>query len=84
MLVFAKLRALQVNPSSVSDDSTFLGPAFLDASAVFPIPIWRTFLDSNDPDKCEKLIDQLVDRPEFADFCAEVGRSAAQRREDDG
>ena len=70
-LVFAKLRALQVNPSSVSDDSTFLRPAFLDAIGRLPDPdMARTFLDSNDPDKREKLIDQLVDRPEFADFWA--------------
>ena len=40
-------------------------------SAGFPIPTEaRAFLESSDPEKRDKLIDRLVDRPEFADFWA--------------
>jgi hypothetical protein len=70
-LVFAKLKTLRVNPSSVCDDSTFLRRAFLDAIGRLPDPeLARAFLESSDPDKRNKLVDRLVDRPEFADFWA--------------
>jgi hypothetical protein len=70
-LVFAKLKALRVNPSPVCDDSTFLRRAFLDAIGRLPDrDLARAFLESSDPEKRDKLIDRLVDRPEFADFWA--------------
>jgi Protein of unknown function (DUF1549)/Protein of unknown function (DUF1553) len=70
-VVFAKLKALCVNPSSVCDDSTFLRRAFLDAIGRLPDPMEaRAFLESSDLEKREKLVDRLVDRPEFADFWA--------------
>jgi hypothetical protein len=70
-LVFTKLRALHVNPSSICDDSVFLRRAFLDAIGRLPDPgETRAFLESNDRAKRDKLVDRLVERPEFADFWA--------------
>jgi Protein of unknown function (DUF1549)/Protein of unknown function (DUF1553) len=70
-LVFAKLEALRINPSLVCNDSTFQRRAFLDAIGRLPDPEEaREFLYSSDPEKRTKLIDRLVDRPEFADFWA--------------
>jgi hypothetical protein len=70
-LVFAKLKFLRMNPSPVCGDSVFLRRAFLDAIGRLPGPHEAlAFLRSNDPAKRDKLVDQLVERPEFADFWA--------------
>jgi hypothetical protein len=70
-LVFAKLKALRMNPALRSNDSDFLRRAFLDGIGRLPDPAEvRSFLDDTAPDKRDKLIDRLVDRPEFADFWA--------------
>ncbi len=69
--VYAKLRALRINPSAPSDDSVFIRRAYLDAIGRLPNPAEaRAFLADRDPDKRNKLADALVDRPEFADFWA--------------
>ncbi len=70
-LVFAKLKAMRINPSGICNDSAFLRRAFLDAIGRLPEPgEARSFLDDRDPSKREKLVDRLVERPEFADFWA--------------
>jgi Protein of unknown function (DUF1549)/Protein of unknown function (DUF1553) len=70
-VVFARLKALRINPSPVCSDPVFLRRAFLDAIGRLPDPMEaRAFLDSKDPAKRDKLIDRLVERPEFADFWA--------------
>ena len=70
-LVFAKLRTMRINPSPVCGDSTFLRRAYLDAIGRLPAPEEaRAFLDDQGPDKRSRLVDRLVDRPEFADFWA--------------
>ena len=69
--VFAKLKAMRMNPSPVCGDSVLLRRAFLDAIGRLPEPDEaRAFLNSNDPAKRDKLVDRLVERPEFADFWA--------------
>ncbi len=69
--VHAKLRALRMNPSGLSRDSVFVRRAYLDAIGRLPEPAeTRSFLADRDPDKRSKLVDRLVDRPEFADFWA--------------
>ncbi len=69
--VFAKLRALRINPSALAPDAVFLRRAYLDALGVLPTADEaRAFLDDPDPHKREKLVDRLLDRPEFADFWA--------------
>jgi hypothetical protein len=70
-LVFAKLKTLRLNPSPACTDSVFLRRAFLDAIGRLPAAgEVRAFLDDRDPKKRDKLVDCLVDRPEFADFWA--------------
>jgi hypothetical protein len=69
--VYEKLRALRVNPSPPSDDPVFIRRAYLDAIGRLPEPAeTRAFLADRDPEKRSKLVDRLVDRPEFADFWA--------------
>ena len=69
--VFSKLKAHKIYPSGPSTDATFLRRAYLDALGVLPTPDEaRSFLANPDPTKRPKLVDQLLTRPEFADFWA--------------
>ena len=69
--VYARLRALQINPSPPADDPTFLRRAYLDAIGRLPEPNEAVaFLSEPGPGKRARLIDALVERPEFADFWA--------------
>ena len=56
-----KFRELGLEPSTVCNDSTFVRRAFLDAIGSLPtIEETTRFLDSKDPAKREKLVDQLL------------------------
>ena len=69
--VFAKLRELYINPAPLASDEVFLRRVYLDALGALPTPAEaRAFLGSRDPDRRTKLIDQLLDRNEFASFWA--------------
>ncbi|WP_161967380.1 DUF1549 and DUF1553 domain-containing protein [Fimbriiglobus ruber] len=69
--VFAKQKALQLNPAPVASDEVFLRRVYLDAIGALPTPDEaRAFLDSTVPDKRAKLIDRLLDRDEYAAFWA--------------
>jgi hypothetical protein len=69
--VFAKLRALRMQPSDLCSDGVFLRRVYLDTLGVLPTADEaRAFLADRDPDKRRRLIDRLLDRPEFADFWA--------------
>ncbi|QJX01148.1 DUF1549 and DUF1553 domain-containing protein [Frigoriglobus tundricola] len=70
-LLFAKLKLLQIPPSELSTDAEFLRRVYLDVLGVLPTPAEAdTFLAGPDPKKRSKLIDGLLDRPEFADYWA--------------
>ncbi len=70
-LVFAKLRALRMRPSELTTDSVFLRRVYLDTLGVLPTAEEaRAFLSDARNDKRGQLIDQLLTRPEFADFWA--------------
>ena len=66
---FAKLKMLNIQPSEVCSDQEFIRRAFLDVCGILPTPLEVTkFLDSKDANKRAKLVDELLDRPEYADF----------------
>jgi hypothetical protein len=69
--VLAKLASLQLPPSPVCDDSTFLRRAFLDTIGTLPTADEaRAFLADTRADKRDRLIEALLTRPEFVDFWA--------------
>lgn len=71
-LVGDKLERLGVAPSPTADDATFLRRTFLDTIGTLPTPAEaRAFLSSPEPEKRRRLVDQLLDRPEYADYWAQ-------------
>jgi hypothetical protein len=67
--VFAKLRKLSIVPSGLSSDSEFLRRVCLDLTGTLPPPNRvREFLASKDPHKRQRLIDVLLDSPEYVDY----------------
>jgi len=67
--VFAKLRTLRMHPSPLCSDSVFLRRAYLDAAGILPTPDeLQKFLADKAPDKRAKLIDALLERPEYVDY----------------
>ena len=67
--VFAKLKALRIEPSDPCTDAEFLRRASLDASGTLPTPAEVTaFLADATPDKRSKLVDDLLARPAFTDY----------------
>jgi hypothetical protein len=70
-LVWDKLRKLRITPSEQATDSTFMRRAYLDVIGRLPSPAEaRAFLQDSSPDRRTALIDQLLARPEYADFWA--------------
>lgn len=64
--VFTKLREVNLSPYPLSSDSAFVRRAFLDAIGILPTPQEAlTFLESRDPDKRARLVDELLARPEY-------------------
>jgi hypothetical protein len=67
--VFAKLKMLGILPSELCTDQEFVRRAYLDLCGILPRPEEvKAFLASTDKDKRAKLIDALLDRPEYADY----------------
>jgi uncharacterized protein DUF1553/uncharacterized protein DUF1549 len=70
-LVLAKLRQLHLAPSGPSTDAEFLRRAYLDAAGILPTPEEHArFLADPAPDKRARLVDALLERPEFVDYWA--------------
>ena len=70
-LVLKKLRKLRIAPSEPADDAAFLRRAFLDAAGILPTAEEvEEFLSDTSPDKRRRLIDRLLERPEYADYWA--------------
>lgn len=65
--VLAKLRRLNVPPSDLCDDATFLRRAALDVTGALPEPEEiHAFLADKDPQKRSKKVDDLLRRPGHA------------------
>jgi hypothetical protein len=69
--VFARLEKLRMNPSGPCSDAEFVRRSFLDLLGILPTPAeTRAFLADPQSDRRARLIDALLQRPEFADFWA--------------
>ena len=69
--VLDNLVALSLPPSGRCDDATFLRRATIDIAGRTPtLDETRAFLASTDANKRDKLVDRLLDSPDYADFFA--------------
>lgn len=67
--VMDKLRSLRIGPSDLCDDTTFLRRVMLDLIGTLPTADEvQTFIADESTDKREKLVDRLLERPEFVDY----------------
>ncbi len=67
----AKLRTLRIAPAGLCTDAEFLRRATLDTLGRIPtLEETQRFLADRRPDRRARLIDALLQRPEFADFWA--------------
>jgi hypothetical protein len=65
----AKWKQLGIVPSELASDSEFIRRAMIDICGTPPTPAEvQAFLADNDPNKRDKLIDQLLEREEYADY----------------
>lgn len=70
-LVWDKLQRLGITPAGASSDMTLHRRLYLDIIGKLPTPDeTRTWLSDNNPDKRARLIDDLLNRPEYADYWA--------------
>jgi hypothetical protein len=68
-LVFDRLRRLRIAPSELCDDATLLRRVWLDLCGLLPPnDEVRRFLADESPDKRARLVDALLERPQYADF----------------
>jgi len=67
--VSSKLRRLNLVPSRLCSDQVFVRRAYLDAIGTLPTAEEvRTFFSDRDPQKRRKLIDHVLERPEYGDY----------------
>ncbi len=70
-LVLKKLERLGLPPSPGCSDAEFIRRVYLDTAGILPTPEeTRAFLADRTADKRAKLIDRLLERPEFVDYWA--------------
>jgi len=82
--VFANLTALGIPPSPVCDDATFLRRVTLDIGGRLPTDAeTAAFLASTDENKRDKVIDELLRSPDYADFFANKWTALLKNRRDD-
>lgn len=68
-LVHARLRKLNILPSEQCDDADYLRRVFLDVIGTLPTTDEaRRFLADTRPDKRARLVEELLKRPEYADY----------------
>jgi hypothetical protein len=70
-LVAARWREMGLTPSPRAGDAEYLRRVYLDLIGTLPTPEEvRAFLASAEPDKRRKLVDALLNRPEYVDYWA--------------
>jgi hypothetical protein len=69
--VYDKLQRLEINPSPICSDTVFVRRAYLDLLGTLPTADEaRAFVGDRTDGKRSRLIDALLDRPEYAEFWA--------------
>lgn len=69
--VYKKHQKLRIAAAPKCSDEVFIRRAYIDVLGVLPtVEETRAFLSDEAPDKRAKLIDQLLDRPEFSEIWA--------------
>jgi hypothetical protein len=69
--VFAKLKTLRINPSTLCRDNVFIRRAYLDVIGLIPMAAEaQAFVADTSPNKRARLIDELLARPEFGEHWA--------------
>ncbi len=82
--VFSNLKEIGVPPSPVCDDATFLRRVTLDIAGRLPTEGEATeFLASRAEDKRDRVIDSLLQSPEYADYFANKWTALLKNRRDD-
>jgi hypothetical protein len=82
--VFANLKTLGIPPSPRCDDATFLRRVTLDIGGRLPTEAEATaFLASQDADKRDRVIDELLRSPDYADYFANKWTALLKNRRDD-
>jgi len=70
-LVLAKLRKLNIEPSGPCTDAVYLRRVYLDVIGMLPTPEEaRRFLADGRDDRRARLVNELLRRPEYADYWA--------------
>src|SRR5262249_34692982 len=83
-LIAARLTAEKVPASPRADDAEFMRRVYLDLTGVIPTAEQAaSFLDSKDPNKRRKLIDQLLDSPKFGRHMADIWQELLLTRNSD-
>ena len=81
--VFRKLADLRIEPSAPCTDEQFIRRVFLDTIGTLPAPAEvKAFLADRRPDKRARLIDAILERPEFVDFWAMQLADLVQNRKE--
>ncbi|HEX3997688.1 MAG TPA: DUF1549 domain-containing protein [Pirellulales bacterium] len=84
-LVLEKWRKLGLAPSPQATDAVFLRRAYLDAIGTLPTPKeTRDFLADASPDKRDRLIDRLLERPEYAIYWSQQWGDILRNKQVDG
>lgn len=83
-LVFANLKQIGMPPSPVCDDATFIRRVSLDIAGRLPTTAEaEAFLASTDAAKRDRLVDTLLNSPDYADFFANKWTALLKNKRDD-
>jgi hypothetical protein len=70
-ITHARLKDLGIEPSALSSDTEFLRRVFVDIIGTLPTPTEvRQFIDDPRPQRRARIVDKLLERPEYADYWA--------------
>jgi hypothetical protein len=69
--VLERLKKLNIAPSELADDAEYLRRVYLDVIGTLPTPAEaRRFFADKNADRRARLVEELLERPEFADYWA--------------